>query len=122
MAITAQRSELMQTIKLTGCVDISAAAELKRMLMEGLNSDLGADLGAERGLRIDVSALESVDVTAVQLLWAARRQAMSAGREFHLVGPWAPVLESLLHQAGISPSRIFALPQEEMGRTSGFQL
>jgi anti-anti-sigma regulatory factor len=112
----------MQTIRLTGCVDISAAAELKRVLMEALNSDLGSGPETERGLSIDVNALESVDVTAVQLLWAARRQAQAAGREFRFDGPWTPELESLLHQAGISPSRFFAMPQEEMGRTSGFQL
>ncbi len=114
MAIAVERREQTQSIRLSGCVDISAAAGLKRVLTEALEAQLV--------LRMDVSALESVDVTVIQLLWAAKSEAMMAGREFCIDGPWNPEIESRLHQAGISPSRIFATPQQETGRTIGLEL
>lgn len=116
MAITAERSEQAQTIRLSGGVDISVAAELKKALMEALDGQ-----GAEPGVRVDVSAVESADVTAVQVLYAAKNQAKARGLEFNIDGPWNAELELRFDEAGIHLSQIFIAPKEEMGNTIGLE-
>jgi anti-anti-sigma regulatory factor len=113
MSIVAEPGEQTQTIRLNGCVDIQAAAELKRALE--------AALEGEGSVRVDVSALESVDVTAVQLLWAARSRAVSTGREFRVDGPWNAETEEHSRKAGISLTGIFAAPGEQTGGSSGLE-
>jgi anti-anti-sigma factor len=113
VAIAAERSEKPLSIRLSGSVDISEAAELKRLLLETLDSEMG--------LYMDVSALESIDVTVVQLLWAAKCQAMTAGRQFRIDGPLNPEIESRLQQAGIAMSNVLAIPLQETGSASGLE-
>lgn len=105
MAITAHSGEQIRTIRLSGSVDIASAAELKRDLMDALEGD--------SAIRIDLGGLEDIDVTVIQLLLAAQHQAAAAGREFRIVGPWNPAIESRLQPAGISPSQIFSTQQAE---------
>jgi anti-anti-sigma regulatory factor len=105
MAIAANTAGQSRTIRLDGSVDIASGVELQRELREALE--------AEGGLSIDIRALEKVDVIALQLLMAAKREAIAAGHEFCIDGSWNPGIESRLQQAGISPSQIFATQQAE---------
>jgi anti-anti-sigma regulatory factor len=79
-------------IRLEGEVDISDAARLKEVLLEALR-----DHGATR---ISLGNATGLDVTAVQLLWAAERGARASGVVLALEGPVPGALRSALEAAG----------------------
>jgi hypothetical protein len=54
-------------VRLEGVIDISSAAELKAILLEALT--------ACRDVRLDAGEATYLDITAMQLLWAAEREA-----------------------------------------------
>lgn len=58
-------------IRLEGECTLTSAAELKSLLLEGLAA--GGDL------RLDLEGAEEIDITIMQLLWAAGREARRAG-------------------------------------------
>jgi len=53
---------------------VASALELKKLLLEGVAS--GEDL------ELDLESIEEIDVTVLQLLWAARREAGRTGTKF----------------------------------------
>ncbi len=69
---------------------MATAAELKNLLIEALA--LGGDL------RLDLRSVEEIDITAMQLLWAAEREANRAGSKFAGAVPDAMV--SAAREAG----------------------
>lgn len=73
---------------LEGAIDIASAAELKRLLTEALSK--------AKEVRVTFENVSSLDVTVVQLLWAAAREARASGLEFALEGAVPePVLKAL---------------------------
>jgi anti-anti-sigma factor len=86
------RNESPGTIRLEGDVDIGSAAELKEVLLEALAS--------KAKLRISVETATGMDVTAVQLLWAAEREARASGVILALQGPVPAILRATLREAG----------------------
>ena len=58
-------------IRLAGELTLTSAAELKNLLLQGLAS--GNDL------RLDLEQAEAIDITSMQLLWAAGREADRKG-------------------------------------------
>ena len=88
MPLTLKQRDESSLLCLEGTVDIACAAELKALLIEGLS-------GA-KPVRVSIEKAASLDVTAVQLLWAAARESRAAGVELTLDGPVpAPVLAGL---------------------------
>ena len=88
MGIALEQSENSSVLRLDGVIDISCAAELKTLLLKSLSS------GGE--IRIALDGVTELDVTAVQLLWAAEREAARAAVAFALSGPMQePVLSGL---------------------------
>jgi anti-anti-sigma regulatory factor len=77
-------------ITLEGSVDIQAAEELKRILLDAL--------GGGRNVCVSLAALTDLDVTAFQLLWAARRDA---GASFMLQGPLPEAVHRTLRELGL---------------------
>jgi anti-anti-sigma factor len=63
---------------LDGEIKIASAAELKKFLLQALE--------ARAEVRVNLEHVTDVDVTALQLLWAAEREARASGTEFRLVG------------------------------------
>ncbi|HEY6447032.1 MAG TPA: STAS domain-containing protein [Acidobacteriaceae bacterium] len=83
------------TIRLEGDIDIGCAATLHRLLLETLNPDCP---GANHATRISLAKINAIDITAVQLLWAAEREAQSTGQPLASADAWpAPVAELLRH-------------------------
>ena len=70
-------TEARCVIQFKGDVDIASAAELKAMLIAAISS------GKE--VQIDLEGASDLDVTAVQLLWSAAREAGKAGSSFAAV-------------------------------------
>src|SRR6185369_5928467 len=62
LSVTMQRSETDLLIRLEDAVNVTAAEELKSLLLEGLVSG--------RDVHLDLERVEEIDVTVMQLLWA----------------------------------------------------
>jgi len=100
-------------VALEGRADIAEAAQLKNALLEAA--------AAQAGLRVEVSRATAVDVTAVQLLWAAQRQARQTGKPFEIAGPWNAEAEAQLKEMGLYPSQLFAPLREERNAHRGIE-
>ncbi len=68
---TIDRDETSWRVRLEGELTLASAAELKSLLVEWLASG--------RDLQLDLESAGEVDITAMQLLWAAGRKAARAG-------------------------------------------
>jgi anti-anti-sigma factor len=101
VSITLEQSESLSVIRLEGCIDISSAAELKEFLLGALTSGKEA--------RVWLDAVTDLDVTAIELLWAAEREARRTGAGFSLTGPMTAGVSAALAGAGLD---LFQLVQE----------
>jgi anti-anti-sigma regulatory factor len=81
-------------VKLEGDVNIFVAARLKQELAKAL--ELTNDI------RISLAGASFLDITAIQLLWAAARHARMQGRTFTFEPSPSPDTLANLHLAGIS--------------------
>lgn len=64
------------TLEIAGELDIYSSEELRARLIQATTSPTG--------VRLDLSSVTNCDVTAMQLLCAARKSAIDAGKSFHL--------------------------------------
>lgn len=83
MSVTLALQESHSLIRLEGEYTLVSAAELKEALLEALA--IGKDL------HLNLEALENLDISAMQLLWAARKEAQRPGVKFVLAMPEAMV-------------------------------
>jgi anti-anti-sigma regulatory factor len=95
-------------ISLNGTVDISSAAELKTLLLRVLNSGKKA--------RVSLDKVTDLDVTAVELLWAAEREASKAGAGFLFVEPAPAGVSAALGEAGLQQ---FLVPESSISVDAG---
>ena len=111
MPITFTEGESRYVIRLEGDVDVTCAAELKRMMIEAIAS--------RKELQVDLTSATDLDVTAVQLLWAAKREAEKVGT----IGTLGPVPEHIvmaLREAGLENFLMPVLPEGVPGEGDGF--
>jgi anti-anti-sigma factor len=92
MGIALQKSDAEHLVALEGTIDIACAAELKTLLLEALDS------GA--AVRVSLDAATYLDVTAMQLLWAAAQQARRSGQQFQFSSPPPEPVSAALLDAG----------------------
>ncbi|HUN85883.1 MAG TPA: STAS domain-containing protein [Terracidiphilus sp.] len=92
MGIALPPTEDANLIRLEGEIDIDDAAELKERLLQAL----------ERGgeLLVSLEDAGSLDVTAMELLWAAARDAGAKGMKVELAGPVPEALTASFCDAG----------------------
>ena len=93
MPVTLEQKDALTFIHLEGVIDIGCAAELKELLMEKLSSG--------EAVYISLESVTGLDVTAVQLLWAAAREAQRVGVEFGFKGQMPEAVRCALAAAGI---------------------
>jgi len=101
--VTLEQTESSTLIQLRGTVDISSAAELKQILSDAL--------GSGKALGIPLADSTGLDVTAVQLLYAAERQANASSAKFAYQGQMPEQVVSALVQAGFESFPIPANPR-----------
>ena len=100
MSINLHHGESSSRVRLEGVIDIADAAALKAVLVEALG----------RGKAVEV-ALENVtglDVTAVQLIWSAQREAEKAALALHFSGSVPDAVSDALDDAGLKEHVVFA--------------
>jgi 16S rRNA U1498 N3-methylase RsmE len=90
--VTLEENDALSRIRLEGAIEIDCAAELKALLVQALSS------GKET--RIAIEAATHLDVTAIQLLWAAKREAARSGARFALSPPAPEGIAAALREAG----------------------
>jgi anti-anti-sigma regulatory factor len=74
-----QAGQSPRAIKLSGLLTVDRATSLK--------TEIVAALGSGGIVHVDLSAIEEIDLSCLQVLYAAIASAKTAGRELHLVGP-----------------------------------
>lgn len=93
MSVVSSGEEKCCRIQFDGVIDISCAEEVKSALTEALE--------AGKAISISLAGATDLDVTAVQLLWAAGREAGQRGLEFDVTGLPEPV-SRLLQEADLN--------------------
>ena len=86
-------------LRLSGAIDITTAAELKAMLLRAFE-------GSKR-IQVSAEGVSDLDVTALQLLWAARKHAARLGVGFAISAAPAPI-GNLVAELGMEELGIFA--------------
>lgn len=99
MGITSSTAKETTVVELRGSVDISQAADLKTLLCDAIASS--------PSVTIEAGEVSEMDITSIQLLWAAQRRARAEGKTFRIGGSWNPALETGLRESGLCPARIF---------------
>ncbi|MGD0734212.1 MAG: STAS domain-containing protein [Terracidiphilus sp.] len=92
MPLSLEQHEESSLLSLEGTIDIACAADLKQLLIQALS-------GA-KAVRVSLQKVSDLDVTAVQLLWAAAREARTSGLEFALAGTVPESVLKTLASAG----------------------
>jgi len=90
MPVNVERRELDWSIGLEGPMTVTSAADVRKTLMEWL--------AAGRDLELDLARTDEIDVTIMQLLWAAAREG--AGRGMKLSGRASLSAARNLREAG----------------------
>jgi anti-anti-sigma regulatory factor len=83
-------------VKLDGALTVRTIANARASLL--------AALADHPGVLVDCGAVESVDLTFIQLLLATRLSAHQAGKPFSLAAPATGALRAALEQGGFLPS------------------
>lgn len=92
MPVIPEENDGLSRIRLEGAIDIGCAAELKRLLVEALDSG--------EGVRLAIDGATQLGVAAIQLLWAAEREAARSGVGFGLDGAAPEGMAAALGEAG----------------------
>lgn len=93
MAIVLEQFEGKSCIRLDGSIDVSVAEELKASFLDAL--------AVASEVLVDCRAATYLDVTAVQILWAARIEAVARRTPFAFVTPIPAVIASCLAGVGL---------------------
>ncbi len=76
MPVMLERKEDYSLIRLEGECSVTSAAELKRLLLEGI--------AAGGSLRLDLERAEAVDISILQLLWAVGEEGKRSGTRIEI--------------------------------------
>ncbi len=93
MPVTLEQKDALASIRLEGAIDVGCAAELKEFLIQKLKSGSAVYVALESATLLDI--------TAVQLLWAAAREAKRVGVGFEFKGQAPEAVRCALAEAGI---------------------
>lgn len=79
-------------LRLEGDIDIACSGELKIMITEAISS--------RKPVLVDLASATDLDVTAMQLLWAAAREAERSGTSLAVAGALPEKIDRMLREAG----------------------
>jgi anti-anti-sigma regulatory factor len=92
VGIGCEKGDGLTLVRIEGAIDIASAAELKAVLLEALT--------APGDVRIDAGQAAYFDITAMQLLWAAEREAKKLGVGFGSTDELPAPVRAGLREAG----------------------
>lgn len=94
MPTTLQIADELCEVRLEGDIDINCSGELQSTLVEALSKRCE--------LHVNMSGLSSLDVTAMQLLWAAAREAEKRAITFKVLGGVPEGVRHAASEAGLA--------------------
>jgi anti-anti-sigma factor len=100
VGVTLEQSESLSVLRLQGAIDIASAGELKELLLKALELPKQE---SPKEVSVSLEGATDMDVTAVQLLWAAKRNARASGVRFSLSGAVPEQLLANLSVVGLQP-------------------
>jgi len=92
LGISLEQDDALSLIRLEGTIDISCAADLKELLLKVLQPG--------REVRVNLDQATDLDVTAIELLWAAERAARTSDVRFALSGQVPKRISTAVADAG----------------------
>lgn len=96
MPVTLEENDSSCILHLQGEMAISTALELKEDLLHALAS--------QKSLYLKLAEVSEIDVTIMQLLWAATSEASRAGSPISVEGPVSEQIKAALNIAGLASS------------------
>jgi anti-anti-sigma factor len=90
---TVEVRENTSLVRLEGALDIASAAEMKSVLLNALAS--------KKEIRLTLEGETELDITALQVLYAAERDAAKAGIQFALEGSVPDEISTAMTDAGL---------------------
>ena len=93
MGIILKQCQESSVILLEGAIDIASAEQFKNLLLQAL--------GSGKEIKVALNDATDLDVTAVQLIWAARRASEGSGVSFTLNGAVPASVSSVLGSADL---------------------
>ena len=103
MSITCDESDARTILRIEGDFDVSSSAEMKRELIEAISS--------RKELQLDVTSVTDIDVTFIQLLWAAVREAEKEKITCTFVGQTPENIHCIIRESGFENFLVSAGPQ-----------
>jgi len=82
------------TVKWRGTVGIEQAHKLKDELIEAFNKN--------SEIRLDISKVEDIDITGIQIIVAARKEAEKVGKAFFITGKIPKAIEEFITASSIT--------------------
>lgn len=107
VGIILEQGEKTNCLRLQGSIDVSSAEELKKILVDAVKA------GGE--IRVLLGDATYLDVTAIQLLWAAEREASGAGVIWVFVDSLPEAIRTTLRDAGFDESLFAASASQTTG-------
>jgi anti-anti-sigma regulatory factor len=112
MPITLAQSERLCLIRLEGEINVASAAELKKLLLEALASQ------RQGGVRVELINASELDISILQLLSAAEREARASGQGFSLAGEVPERIAAAVAEAGFER---FPVPSDQSHEIKGLR-
>ena len=97
------------TIKWTGTAGIEQAKNLQKNLLESFN-------GADKVL-LDISELEDIDITGIQLVVSARKEAEKQKKSFYISGKIPEILEIIYKKNPFADVVVTAVSVETLNQS-----
>lgn len=92
--MAAKSSDKNVTIKWTGSAGIETANKLQKELLKALK--------ASEKIFLDISELEDIDLTGIQIILSAKKEADSLGKSFSITGTIPPAIAEYVSSCSIS--------------------
>lgn len=94
MGITREQSNSFNNVCLEGSIDVTCARDLQSALVAALETGLE--------VRVSIAGGSELDVTAIQLLYAASREARESGLKFSITTEAREAISLALADAGFA--------------------
>ena len=95
MPLTLEQNDAGCLLRLEGEITVNCASELHHLLLQAAASDTD--------LAVSFAPQAEIDVSAIQLLYAARREAARNGRAIRVAGDSPAQIEAAFRDVGIDP-------------------
>lgn len=94
MPVILEEGDTTSLVRLEGDVDIASAAEIKSILINALAS--------KKAIVLSLENVTELDITALQLLYAAELDSANSGIQFMLQGAFPEIVSAAMTDSGLT--------------------